>query len=86
MERGPALHLSSMSQDVFLKYLTLAQTSKLVFSFLSPTHPSLEAESIKPSCCLNMAWAWVEGWEDRREGKNWLLSQKCFLLQYSCWP
>lgn len=64
MERGPTL-----SQDVSLKYLTLAQTSKLVFSFLSPTHPSLEAESIKPSRCLNMAWAWVEGWEDRREEK-----------------
>lgn len=73
MERGPTLN-----QDVSLKYLTLAQTSKLVFSFLSPTHPSLEAESIKPSRGLNRAWAWVEGRGGQQGGKKLAIISKMF--------
>lgn len=59
-----------------LNILVLHRHQSFYFPFLSPTHPSLEAESITPSRCLNMSWRWVEGWEDRREEKkNWPLSQ-----------
>lgn len=40
VERSPAL-----TQDVSPKYFNLAQTSKLVFSLFSLSHPSLEAEA-----------------------------------------
>lgn len=48
MERNPAL-----TQDVSPKYFNLAQTSKLVFSFFSPSHPPLEADSIEETSLLD---------------------------------
>lgn len=53
MERGPAF-----TQDVSPKYFNLVQTSKLVFSFFSLSHPSLEAKSIEQPNYLNMGWEW----------------------------
>lgn len=50
MERNPAL-----TQDVSPKYFNLAQTSKLVFSFFSLSHPPLEADSIEETSCLDMS-------------------------------
>lgn len=76
VERGPAF-----TQDVSPKYFNLVQTSKLVFSFFSLSHPFLEAKSKEQPNYLNMGWGWVQGWEDRREplgGKKLVIISKMF--------
>ena len=53
--RGRVERNRALTQDVSPKYFNLAQTSKLVFSFFSLSHPPLEADSIEETSCLDMS-------------------------------